>query len=95
MGQDDVPSELVTPDDTAALAALDDLQLQESFVAQVLAVIDDAGRAVAEGRPPWIDPDVFGGERESLRMARHTVRAEARIHEALYLVTAALAQHHG
>ncbi|MDO9454729.1 hypothetical protein [Nocardioides sp.] len=89
------PSQLLVPaDNSEALAALDDLQLQESFVAQVLEVIDEAARAVAEGAPRWIDPDVFGNEREGERMARHTLRAQARVYEALDLATTALAQHH-
>jgi hypothetical protein len=77
-----------------AQQSLEDLQLQESLVAQILEVIDDAGLAVRDGAPDWIDPDVFGGSRHGERMARHTLRAQSRVYEALNLALAALAQHH-
>lgn len=82
-------------DDTATRAQLEDLQLQEGVVAQLLAVLDDAGQAVSTGAPKWVDPDVFGGTRLGERMARHTVSAQARVQEALDLALQALAQHHG
>ena len=94
----DVPDVPVTPvaivDDTAARAQLEDLQLQESLVAQLLDVLDDAGRQVSGGAPQWVDPDVFGGTREGERMARHTVRAQVRVQQALDQALDALAQHH-
>lgn len=81
-------------DTTPSQAALAEFAMQESTVAQVLAVLDDAGRAVAGGRPDWVDPDVFGGEtREARRMARHTVRAQVRVHQALDMATEAVHQH--
>ncbi|MFB9315303.1 hypothetical protein [Nocardioides plantarum] len=100
-----VPATPVTPvmpvapaipvvDDAAARAQLEDLQLQESVVAQLLDVLDDAGRQVSTGAPQWIDPDVFGGTREGERMARHTVRAQVRVQQALDQALDALAQHH-
>lgn len=81
--------------DTApSQAALAEFQMQESAVAQVLAILDEAGAAVATGRPDWVDPDVFGGStREARRMARHTARAQHRVHQALDLATEAVHQH--
>jgi hypothetical protein len=81
-------------DDSAARAQLEDLQLQESVVAQLLDVLDDAGRQVSTGAPQWVDPDAFGGTREGERMARHTIRAQVRVQEALHQALDALAQHH-
>lgn len=80
-------------DDAATRAGLEDLQLQEEVMAQVLDVLDEAGRVVAEGAPRWVDPDVFGGSREGERMARHTIRAQVRVQEALDLALRALASH--
>ncbi|MCW2816916.1 MAG: hypothetical protein JWN84_4371 [Nocardioides sp.] len=77
-----------------AQAQVADLQLQESVVAQVLDVLDEAGRQVCEGAPRWVDPDVFGGSRRGERMARHTLRAQDRVHQALAMATEALAGHH-
>jgi hypothetical protein len=98
-----VPTEFVpvaptpppAPDNSEALASLEDLQMQESVLAQILDVIDEAGRLVEEGRPRWVDPDMFGGSHQSVRLARHTVRAQVRVDETLNLAMAALAQHHG
>lgn len=81
-------------DDPRVRAQLEDLQMQESVVAQLLDVLDEAGRAVAAGAPKWVDPDVFGGTREGERMARHTVRAQVRVQEALDQALRALGQHH-
>lgn len=81
------------PDVSGAQAALADLQLQDSVVAQVLQVIDEAGRAVASGAPRWVDPEVFGGSGKGERMARHTIGAQARVHQALDMAMAALVQH--
>lgn len=90
---------VVTPvpiiDDSAARAHLDDLQMQEAVLAQLLDIIEEAGRQVADAAPTWVEPDVFGDTHEGRRMARHTTRAQKRVHQALDLALEALAQHHG
>lgn len=81
-------------DTSGAETALDEFRMQESTVTQVLAILDEAGQAVATGRPGWVDPEVFGGDtREARRMARHTVRAQHRVHQALDMATEAIHQH--
>lgn len=90
-----VPPPLPVPDNSEALGALEDLRMQEEVVAEILAVIEEAGRLVGQGAPRWVDPDVFGGSGKGVRLARHTVRAQARVHDTLDRALAALAQHHG
>lgn len=72
-----------------------DLDVQESTVVRILELLDEAARLVAAGQPRWVDPEMFGGTVKGERMARHTLRAQGRVYDALDVALATLAQHHG
>ncbi|MEO9322432.1 hypothetical protein ABFT23_03025 [Nocardioides sp. C4-1] len=74
---------------------ISDLEVQESTVARILELLEEAARLVAAGQPRWVDPDMFGGTVKGERMARHTLRAQARVYDALDGALATLARHHG